>query len=245
MRIIDAIWEKRNLGLVTQEIEIENDDSPEKVEKALKESDADYQVVKAPVARLDLYSLLTEYGFFFAEASIRVSHNLKNVACPEMIQRMVDRISFSEMSEEETDIMIENIRQGMFQTDRVILDPFFTRKQAYDRYILWMKDEKERGAKLFTYKYKEEPIGFSCMKETKTGCFYPVLGGVYNMGKALPLGSAIVYKQLDIAKSLGGKMLYTFISSNNPAVVRVYSGAGYGIDSIKNVFVKHTCEMKE
>ena len=77
------------------------------------------------------------------------------------------------------------------------------------------------------------------MKQVKEGVFYPVLGGVYLTGKALPIGSAIVYKQLEIARSFGGKELYTYISSNNPAVVRVYSQLGYTFEDIKYVFVKH------
>lgn len=104
---------------------------------------------------------------------------------------------------------------------------------------MWMKDELNNGSVLYNYKYKEQPIGFSCFKETEYQKYYPVLGGVYNTGKALPFGSAIIYKQLEIAKNLGGKELYTYISSNNQAVVRAYSQLGYSFDDMKYVFVKH------
>ena len=136
--------------------------------------------------------------------------------------------------------MRKQIRGGMFKTDRVILDPFFTPEQAANRYVMWMNDELERGSQLFSYKYKEQPVGFSCMKNIREGVYYPVLGGVYITDKPLPIGSAIVYKQLEIAQSLGGKELYTFISSNNLAVVKTYSQLGYTFEDIKYVFVKHT-----
>ena len=239
MKIIDAHWELRNLGLSTQEVEIESEDTLEEVKQALSSLTANYQVVKVPVADLNLSSLLSSYGFSFAEAMIRVSHSLKELSCSSLIKRISDQITFEEMSNDETEIMHQQIKNGMFQTDRVILDPIFSPSQAANRYILWMKDEKERGSVLYTYKYKGQPVGFSCMREINPQVYYPVLGGIYSQGKALPFGSAIIYKQLEIAKRLGGKQLVTYISTNNPGVIRAYSQLGYVFEDIKYVFVKH------
>ena len=239
MKIVDAHWELRNLGVTSQDVEIDVNDSIDEVSASLDTLDSQYQVVKVPTMRLDIYKLLTDKGFSLAEASIRVSHDLKEFSCSRLIRRLSDTLTFSEMDENELSIMREQIRGGMFQTDRVILDPYFTPEQAANRYVMWMNDELERGSKLLSYKYKDQPVGFSCMKEVSEGTFYPVLGGVYTTGKALPLGSAIVFKQLEIAKSLGGKVLYTVISSNNPAVVKAYSQLGYTFEDIKYVFVKH------
>ena len=113
-----------------------------------------------------------------------------------------------------------------------------------NRYIHWIMDEIGRNSRLYTYKYKNEPVGFSCMKEARPNVYYPILGGVYLLEKTLPIGSALIYKQLEIVKSLEGKELYTFISSNNPAVIKSYSQLGYIFGDIKYVFIKHVdcCE---
>lgn len=239
MKIIDAYWELRNLGITTQEVEIEPEDTLEEVKHALSLLTANYQVIKTPVSNLALYALLSSSGFSFAESMITVSHSVKELSCSPLIKRISDQIIFEEMNDNETEIMHAQIKNGMFQTDRVILDSHFTPSQAANRYILWMKDEKERGSVLYTYKYKGQPVGFVCMREIKPKVYYPVLGGVYDVEKNPSIGFAIVYRQLEMIKSLGGKQLVTNISSNNAAVVRAYSQLGYIFEDIKYVFVKH------
>ena len=239
MKIIDAHWELRNLGVSTKEIEVEESDSIDELRDTVYNIDSEYTVVKISTARVDCYRILSECGFYFVESLIKVSHGLKDLSCSGLIMRMSDQLEFCEMCEDEILLMGDQIRGGMFQTDRVSLDPFFNSIQAANRYVMWMSDERERGSRLYNYKYKGQPIGFSCFKESKPMVFYPVLGGVYNYGKSLPFGTAIIYKQLEIAKELGGKELYTFISSNNQAVVRTYSQLGYSFDEMRYVFVKH------
>lgn len=239
MNVIDANWELRNLGISTQEVQINTEDSADEVISVLSSLQANYQVVKVPIARLDIYSALTELGFSFVEASIRVSHNFKEMFCPALIKRISDELSCTEMEENDVRKMEEQIQGGMFQTDRIILDKFFTPSQSANRYIFWMRDERQKGSVLYNFKYKGESVGFTCMRETKPDFYYPVLGGVYNTGKMLPFGGAILYKQLELIKGLGGKELYTYISSNNPSVVRVYSQLGYVFENISYVFVKH------
>lgn len=239
MRIVDAHWELRNLGVTTQEVEIDSSDKPEEIRKAILSLTSDYRVVKAPSTNFEINAFLSECGFTFVEAMIRVSYSLKKLSCPPVIKRFTNEITYNEMDDSEIGLMQEQIKTGMFKTDRVALDPQFSSPQAANRYILWMSDELSRGSKLFTYKYKGQPVGFSCIKETSANVYYPVLGGVYNSGKTLPFGSVILYKQLEIARNLGGKDLYTYISSNNPAVVRIYSTLGYVFEDFTYVFVKH------
>ena len=239
MQIIDAYWELRNLGVSTCEVEIEQTDKTDDITDVLSTLQASYQVIKAPAAMFDVYEILRKKGFVYVESSIRVSHLLKEISGPNVVIRLSNEVSFDEMNENDIGLMRSQIASGMFQTDRVALDPVFSNAQAANRYIMWMNDERERGSKFFNYKYKGNPVGFSCMREASPGIFYPVLGGVYNTKTALPIGSVIVYKQLEIARSLGGKSMYTYISSNNPAVVRIYSQLGYVFEDIKYVFIKH------
>lgn len=242
MKIVDAYWELRNLGVTTQEVELDKTDSIKEIITSLDSLMAMYQVIKVPTKRFDVYRLLTELGFSFAETMIRVSHDLNEINCNTVTKRVSDSLTFGEMDAKELLIMREHIRGGMFQTDRIILDPFFTSAQAANRYIMWMDDELERGSKMFSYRYKEQPVGFSCIKIEKDRTIYPVLGGVYMFDKPLSIGNAIIYKQLEIGRSIGGKKLYTFISANNATVVRAYSQLGYTFEDIKYVFVKHIYE---
>ncbi len=242
MRIIDAYWELRNLGITAQEVEIDKEDTLSEVQRNLRTLNASYQVVKTPTANLELYKTLMELGFSFVETIVRVSYSLNNLVCSQLIKRISDVIEYQEMSEYEITVMEKNIRDGMFRTDRVVMDSVFTRENAANRYIMWMRDERENGSTLYRYIYKGESIGFTCIKETDHKVFYPVLGGIYSNGKVRMLGSAIVYKQLEIAKELGGKELYTYISTSNPVIIKTYSQLGYTFEDIRYVFVKHYTE---
>ena len=51
--------------------------------------------------------------------------------------------------------MEKELRSGLFDTDRVYLDPYFTKEQASNRYVNWIKDEMSRTTELFIIKYKE------------------------------------------------------------------------------------------
>ena len=57
MKKINAVWEKRNLGISCVELEIAEQDPIEAIEEELKKLSADYMVVKAPIGRFDIYQI--------------------------------------------------------------------------------------------------------------------------------------------------------------------------------------------
>ncbi len=238
MIITDAVWELRNMGVATTEIQIDESDSISKVRETLRHVDADYCVVKVSVSRMDLYALLTEEGYCFAEVSIGIMQNLKEISyTSNAMKRLCQKMSFRRINS--LDFINENIKKGMFTTDRVAIDPHFTREQAANRYVGWMGDELRRGSAFFEYLYKDEPIGFVCMRKKGDNEYYSVLGGLYPSDNLLPFGAALLFKQLEIAKSMGGTVLSTSISSNNVPAFRAYSMCGYDFVSLNYVFIKH------
>ena len=238
MKIIDAVWELRNMGVVTKEIHVEDTDTNESVKTVLKELNCAYSVVKTPVARIGLYQILTELGYVFAEVSIGIVQNLNEINySSEVIRRMCSCLDF--IKTRDLTRIDENIKKGMFTSDRVALDPYFSMEQAANRYVGWMGDELNRGSQFFEYLYKDVPIGFLCLKEKARNEYYSVLGGLYPSGNIAPFGMALLYKQLEIAKSLGGRVFTTNISSNNITAVKAYSVCGFNFTSFSNVFIKH------
>ena len=99
----------------------------------------------------------------------------------------------------------DSIREGMFTTDLVALDPYFSLEQVAIRYIGWMDDELSWGSQFYEYTYKDDPIGFICMGERDNKKLYSVLGGLYPSDNRVPFGAALLYKQLEIAKSFWGR----------------------------------------
>ncbi len=240
MRIVDAFWEERNMGCVTQEVTIEPDDSIEDIISAMDSLSANYQVVKVCSARFDANKVIMEKGFQFVESLFKISNDFSNVGCNGLIRRISKEISMKHMTFDEKKLMEEQIMSGMFNTDRISIDPFFSEEQSANRYLGWIQDEINLGAELYTYGYKDKPIGFCLLKEEGSHHFNSILGGIYDTGTKIPLGGAIIYRQVEMLKSVGAKSAYTHVSSNNLPIVRAHTQFGYVIEDIKYVYIKHT-----
>ena len=101
MKIIDAIWEKRNLGVSSYEVVIETEDSASDIEKKLAELDADYIVVKVPSEHSDVLESVQKSGFSYIEDLIHVEHDLAEVTRNRIIQRLYDETTYREMNDED------------------------------------------------------------------------------------------------------------------------------------------------
>lgn len=240
MKIVDAVWEKRNMGVSAVECAVGEGESPALVRQALAgiPPSVEYAVVKVPVGRLELYSLLGELGFSFAETLLHVSRDTEVLRYPSpMLKRLTESVGYAPTGD--LVHIRASIRRGMFTTDRVALDGRFSPGQAAERYCGWLGDELDRGSLLFDFLYKGEPVGFMCARPVEKGVFYSVLGGLFPSEKPLPLGSALFMRQLDIARDLGATRFETTISSNNRPVVKAYSQCEYQITDMEYVFIRH------
>ena len=239
MRILDAIWERRNLGVDTQEITIEEQDTVESVIKTINNGTAEYQVIKVPCGKIQIMWAIEDSGFRYVETSVRVVYDLNKIQIPLKYERINDAVDYAPMSEEDIEQMYEQIQKGMFFTDRIALDPYFSSAHAANRYCGWIQDEIKAGTKLYKYTYKGKNIGFFSLKQINEEVYYPFLAGIYPEYKNTPLGSVYLFKPLLEAKRLGGKYVSTYISMNNSQAVRMHVDYGFLFKEFQNVYVKH------
>lgn len=239
MKIIDATWEKRNLGVYTQEVTIEESDSIDEIKKELDSLDSEYRVVKIPTGKLDAMWQLEDMGYKFIETSVHVVHDLKHLELDGLLKRIDDGITYELMDDEDINHMFEEIEQGLFYTDRIALDPMFTVEQAANRYVGWLKDEISRGTEMYKYIYKNQIVGFFAFKRVGEGIYFPFLAGIYKDFQKSPLGMVYLYKPLIEAKKRNAKCVSTYISTNNSNAVRMHVQFGFTFKEMKNVYVKH------
>lgn len=239
MKVVDAVWEKRNLGVNTQEITILASDSIEEVEKTLKTLSAEYQVVKIPTGNTKVMWKLEDMGFRYIETIVHVENSLKNLELKGIPKRINDELTYELMNQKDRNQMFEEIRKGMFKTDRVALDSNFSLQQANNRYIGWISDEIEKGTEVFKYIYHNQTIGFFTFKEIARGVYYPFLAGIYKQYQNSPVGMIYLYKPLEEAKKRDAKFVSTYISMNNSNAVRLHVQFGFEFKNIINVYVKH------
>ncbi len=240
MRIVDAFWEKRNLSVDCVEIIIEKHDILSQLEEICNQLNTiDYVVVKVPVARIDINEYLTKLGFVFIEGSVNFQLNIKDAYLSPLQQRLNASISYSEMEENDLAQLYAEIEYGLFKTDRILLDSYFTEKQAAIRYINWIKDELERTTQAYKIVYKEDAIGFFTFKEVSENTYYPFLAGLYSKYANSGLGFTTLRKPIEEVLRRNGKLISTFASTNNPLVVRAHLQQGFTIGDTQYVYIKH------
>jgi L-amino acid N-acyltransferase YncA len=240
MKIVDAFWEQRNLGISCTEVTVEDGDTVVGIAEALASLTAEYQVIKLPVARYDLMREVEKAGFSFIEGSMNVVHHLKNIELTGIQKRLNDAISYEEMDQEDISRLYAELQKGVFITDRIYLDAFFSKEQAAQRYIYWLEDEVSHGAQLYKVIYKNQTIGFFIFKETCSGGCYPFLSGLYESAKTPGVGNVLLHKIIEEAAGMGLKFISSYISTNNLPVVKVHISEGFTISTISYVYIKHT-----
>lgn len=239
MKIINAVWEKRNLGVETKEIEFEEIDPLEEAEKWLKDTHAEYIVAKVPTNRADITHLLYEYQYEYIEDMILFVSDLEIANKSKAMERLYNVVSVKKAMEKDIEEIYMEIRKGMFSTDRISLDKHFSKEAAAERYVNWTMDELERGTELYNFVYKDKNVGFFGLKEIRDGVYTSFLGGIYNRYRLGGIGTISVLKILERIKELGGRQLHSMVSSNNIGQVKNLIYTGYYVSKISHVFVKH------
>lgn len=237
MKIVDAYWEKRNLGVSTTEFTVEDNDTVNSIRDVLDNCTSEYQVLRLPYHQTCFLFTVQDLGFKFVEDMFSLKNDLKPIIMNPIVERLYKEISFSLMNGDDIEKLLIEVDHGMFNSDRVFIDPFFDNILARKRYYNWLNDELERGSLFFKYMYKGNTIGFNALKEKGDGVYDAYLGGLYSNYQKSGLGSAVFVSE--IVKYLGGKCVVTNVSSNNMKQVKNLLQKGFVITSSYHVFVKH------
>ncbi|MDR1912970.1 MAG: hypothetical protein LBQ68_00600 [Clostridiales bacterium] len=235
MKIINAYWEKRNLGVDTVEFEIDSNDRAN-VADEIRANEKQYNVVKIPSGNVAVLLAVQKQGYKFAESMLHFSIGVGELKLNSVQQRLNDAVTLAEMDNADIEQLFAEIQNGMFDTDRIYFDPQFTHEQATQRYIGWTRDELSAGTKLFKFVYKEQSIGFIGGNAQKNMSY---LGGIYPKFKKSGLGLNVATKNYQINIDYGTKIVNGAVSSNNPSVWKIYFEIGYNLTKIMNILVKH------
>lgn len=237
MKIIDAVWEERNLGVTSAEIIIEKDDTPEYVSEQLAGISSGYSVVKVPSGMSHLLKTVQENGYVFIEDMIHVEHDLREVEMSRVLKRLYESTSYRSMTDSDFEQLRTEIEKGMFDNDRISNDSCFPSGTSAKRYLNWTNDLRARGALFYVITYGSENVGFVVLDKKDEKTYYSVLGGGYE--KFRRSGTGIIQKEPEITRKLGGKRLVTSVSSNNVGQLKALIMNGYRPYAIDHVLVKH------
>lgn len=240
MKIIDAYWDTENLGIPTYEITVELDDSSDTViEGCIKIISAGkaYIVMKVPRGRNDLYASLTKQGFVFNECQLSMRINKREFSrIQQSLGAYFEANEFAPFDSLGIERLIQGIDQGLFETDRIALNPLFGLEVANERYKKWILSSIDNEDYLVeeTF-YKGTPIGFGMYRLDKP-LVYGLLGASYrnaNRGGYFING---MYNTIVKFFAQGYTAYSAKISSNNLPIIKVYQTLGVAITDIDYVF---------
>lgn len=241
MKTIDAHWEKRNLGATCTEMTCELGDDAATVLAAAAALRNEYLVIKVPATRTDLLLELQGLGFRLIEAVFRIRRDLHALELPVTYARFAKDLGWHPATSQDVERVLDEVRGGVFQTDRCALDPAFAPGLAGQRYYHWIRDEIAGAGAIYITSWKGEDIGFSILKDLGGGHFHGLFGALYRDNK-FPLGFSVGWTNLVVAKERGGRTIETTVSTNNVPAVKMNLSIGYDIHEIQYVLVKHQAQ---
>lgn len=243
MKITHAVWERKNLGVDAYEIALDANDTPQMLKQADQEvvsQGAQYLVVKTPVACPQLLFHMTELGYSFVETVFHVMVKRSEYQMPASIARFDRGMSVRLLKNEaEQERVYAAIRAGVFETDRVSIDPAFTKAESGNRYANWTKQMADNGCFLYETLQGDRPFGFFIIKRVDEQTVDPVLMGMYQSRDDRGLGTLLHKKTLDTCFTHECARLTSTIVSNNFKVLRVYLNAGASITETLYTYVRH------
>ena len=242
MRIVDAIWEKRNLGVDVIEVNCSEKDNVEELKTALKTINVPYSVVKIPSGYNELLIEAQKDGYYFVETDFELLGDMHRIEMPDYYKRFEKHIRMEKASDKLLERILHEIFTGaIFETDRIALDPHFSKKIAGKRYYNWTLDMLKENAYMGVMYYKDTPVAFNLSKlaKGKMDTYDGILGGLLPEAAEKGLGFLVVYGEKEICKLNNGKYCIGRVSSNNMPILRLHLQFGYEIKSMTYVLVKH------
>lgn len=240
MELINAHWEKRNLGVTCVEADVGDNETPEQISAALAGVQAQYVVVKLPVGKVDALLSLQSLGYRFIEMITVCFHEGDLPPLSPVQQRMLRSLSCEEATTEELQAIMNGVGLGLFQDDRVSLDPQFSPDQAAARYRGWIGDEVAAGSSVMAIHLKSSLAGFFVLKaKAESGAYFASLGGIFPKYQNIGLGYFMNYLEVVEVGRRGGSRVYTAFSSNNPKITAVHFSLGYKISRQYYVLIRH------
>ena len=241
MKIIEATWEKRNLGVSCLEMEADKRDSVTEILSVLQGREEQYQVVKVASGRADISFALQDIGFRYIETLFETGVVLKDKpVIPDVCRNLIKYTDYHTATDEEEKELIRLIKTGsIFTTDRIALDPSFSIELAGQRYAFWLEDLLCSGKEtVFIAEYKHKCIGFNTYVE-RENYYDGVLGGLYPEYIGSGLGFVNAWCGMNACYEHGARKIKSHVSSNNFTMLQLHLMLGMKIEKIVNTFVKH------
>lgn len=240
MEVIEMPWEENNLGVSSVEFRFDGTEKIEQIGAEIYDNNMyEYQICRVPSNCMEIAYFLQEKGFRYAETAFELSANLKEDELPNIYKKYLNMLSYHEADERELLRVEETIHEGIFNTDRIALDSFFSDEKSGKRFGNWYRQELASGnSKCYIVETSTSPLGFFVLKEKSETISDSLLVGLFD-SKKRGFGFPVIYYPFVQARKEGKKKIIARVSSNNIVSLKMNLAVGYKLDKINYLFVKH------
>lgn len=169
-------------------------------------------------------------GFFFVDRTVKTTISLSKIAVD--LERFV-RLPIVETTECKADIL--RIAAASFAYDRRFhIKPDLNAEVAAGVLKQWVGELD----KVFVAMFKDQPVGFLALKETAADTLFVHLAAVEEKYRMTGAAMALYANACKIAKERGYKKLEGRVSTQNTAVMNVYTAFGAIFSEPQDIFIK-------
>lgn len=169
-------------------------------------------------------------GFFFVDRTVKTTISLSKIAVD--LDRFI-RLPIVETAEYKNDIL--RIAVASFAYDRRFhIKPDLNAEVAAGVLKQWVGELD----KVFVAMFKDQPVGFLALKETAADALFVHLAAVEEKYRMTGAAMALYANACKIAKERGYKKLEGRVSTQNTAVMNVYTAFGAIFSEPQDIFIK-------
>ena len=232
MIVRETPWDDRNLGLSSCEITVAGTDCDDDVITGTITCRGvyGYCLVKFPQKRIALAHRLEQEGFRFLEAQLDLHKNLlRPFPVAPFLEKSAEAGICRRITDQNDCEALFGKIAGVFDSDRIFLDPVFGADISAERYRNWIRNSFEKPEYHCVWICAGDvPVGFFFMEE-KGDAADSSLSGLFAEFKNKGFGPLAVSTHIGYALSLGKKKLVTRVSLNNIESLRMHLAFGYEV----------------
>ncbi len=227
MKVINAIWEKKNTGFKTCELEFNSEDTINDYLNNNIEKDYEFIVAKVPANNIVMVHQLEDSGYKFMETQFTISSVAKQEVdkIDQKWGKALTGTGYKKIdNKDDLEFLLTNILEGMFTYDRISLDERFGKEISAWRYINWIRDMFEDNKyEIFMLEKNSSKVGFFITNEVDKNVLQSTMGGIFNKYQGQGLSIAMIYYCLHIAVDRNIRNVIASFSSNNQNMLNTFT----------------------
>lgn len=226
MKVVNATWEKRNLGLKVCEITFQSGDAKGDFSKILDENIYDYYVARVPSTEIQLVHDLESIGFRYLENQMNIYFD--TIEIHRIDERWIGRFGDYTCNlctgGDEFDEIISRTRSGLFEKDRMSVDPLIDKSLPDKRVANWILDmQKQADNSIYIIRKSNEMVGFFILRKTAPLTSYVEMAAIFSEYRKRGLAFLLIYNILVMAAREGSKRILASLSTNNISTINTFT----------------------